>query len=64
MFIPGNESQPETPPVAVEPGPITMPPDSPPPPTKASLKTWWNHFNFAQKAKKEAEGNKGTSATL
>ena len=26
-----------------------------PPPTKASLKTWWNHFTFAQKAKREAD---------
>ncbi|KAI0696289.1 Rho GTPase activation protein [Cerioporus squamosus] len=28
--------------------------------TKASLKTWWNHFTFAQRAKKEAEEKKGT----
>ena len=26
--------------------------------TKASLKTWWNHFTFAQRAKKEAEEKK------
>lgn len=30
-----------------------------PPPTKASLKSWWNHFLFAQRAKKEAEQTKG-----
>jgi len=36
-----------------------MPSDSPPPPTKQNLKAWWNHFNFAQKAKKEAEGRAG-----
>ncbi|KAI0789866.1 Rho GTPase activation protein [Abortiporus biennis] len=29
------------------------------PPTKASLKTWWNHFTFAQRAKKEAEEKRG-----
>ncbi|OBZ72003.1 Rho-GTPase-activating protein 5 [Grifola frondosa] len=28
------------------------------PRTKASLKTWWNHFTFAQRAKKEAEEKK------
>ncbi|KAJ3480783.1 hypothetical protein NLI96_g8099 [Meripilus lineatus] len=33
----------------------------PPPPTKASLKSWWNHFVFAQRAKKEAEEKKGES---
>lgn len=27
----------------------------PNPPTKASLKAWWNHFTFAQKAKREGE---------
>ncbi|KAI9061134.1 Rho GTPase activation protein [Trametes sanguinea] len=27
-------------------------------PTKASLKTWWNHFTFAQRIKKEAEEKK------
>ncbi|KAI0351696.1 Rho GTPase activation protein [Trametes cingulata] len=27
-------------------------------PTKASLKTWWNHFTFAQRVKKEAEEKK------
>ena len=32
-----------------------------PPPTKASLKSWWNHFVFAQRAKKEAEEKKGES---
>ncbi|PSR81566.1 hypothetical protein PHLCEN_2v6332 [Hermanssonia centrifuga] len=30
------------------------------PPTKASLKTWWNHFTFAQKAKREADEKKAT----
>ena len=25
------------------------------PPTKANLKAWWNHFTFAQKAKREGE---------
>ena len=34
------------------------------PPTKASLKTWWNTFTFAQRAKKEAEENKGESRPL
>lgn len=29
------------------------------PPSKVNLKAWWNHFNFAQKAKKEAEEKKG-----
>lgn len=29
------------------------------PPTKASLRTWWNHFAFAQRAKREAEEKKG-----
>jgi hypothetical protein len=28
------------------------------PPTKANLKAWWNHFTFAQKLKKETEGEK------
>ena len=32
---------------------------APLPPTKASLKTWWNHFAFAQRAKREAEEKKG-----
>lgn len=32
-----------------------------PPPTKANLKSWWNHFLFAQKVKKEAEEKKGGS---
>ncbi|KAI0331831.1 Rho GTPase activation protein [Cubamyces sp. BRFM 1775] len=27
-------------------------------PTKASLKTWWNHFTFAQRLKKEVEEKK------
>jgi len=27
--------------------------------TKQSLKAWWNHFRFAQQAKKEAEEKKG-----
>ena len=27
--------------------------------TKASLKTWWNHFTFAQRLKKEVEEKKG-----
>ncbi|KAK7690455.1 hypothetical protein QCA50_005553 [Cerrena zonata] len=31
----------------------------PVPPSKVSLKAWWNHFNFAQKARKEAEEKKG-----
>lgn len=31
------------------------------PPTKANLRTWWNHFLFAQRAKKEAEEKKGAS---
>ncbi|KAL0067916.1 GTPase activating protein (GAP) for Rho1p [Marasmius tenuissimus] len=26
------------------------------PPSKANLKAWWNHFTFAQRVKKEAEG--------
>ncbi|KAI0707191.1 Rho GTPase activation protein [Earliella scabrosa] len=30
-------------------------------PTKASLKTWWNHFTFAQRAKKEAEDKKAAT---
>ncbi|KAI0787491.1 Rho GTPase activation protein [Fomes fomentarius] len=30
-------------------------------PTKASLKTWWNHFTFAQRAKKEAEEKKAAT---
>ncbi len=29
--------------------------------TKASLKTWWNHFTFAQRAKKEAEDKKAAA---
>ncbi|RPD74969.1 Rho GTPase activation protein [Lentinus tigrinus ALCF2SS1-7] len=29
--------------------------------TKASLKTWWNHFTFAQRAKKEAEEKKAAA---
>ena len=29
------------------------------PPTKASLKAWWNHFAFAQKTKREVEEKKG-----
>ncbi|KAI0696907.1 Rho GTPase activation protein [Cytidiella melzeri] len=32
--------------------------NGPLPPTKASLKTWWNHFTFAQRAKREAEEKK------
>lgn len=40
-------------------------PSLPPgPPTKASLKTWWNHFTFAQRAKKEAEEKKGKQFIL
>jgi len=31
------------------------PDNSTAPPTKASLKAWWNHFTFNQKAKKEIE---------
>lgn len=30
-------------------------------PSKASLKTWWNHFTFAQRAKKEAEEKKAAT---
>lgn len=26
---------------------------------KQNLKAWWNHFRFAQQAKKEAEEKKG-----
>ena len=29
--------------------------------SKASLKSWWNSFTFAQRAKKEAEEKKGAS---
>ncbi|EPQ54208.1 Rho GTPase activation protein [Gloeophyllum trabeum ATCC 11539] len=29
------------------------------PPSKANLKAWWNHFTFAQRAKKDAEEHKG-----
>ncbi|KAG5646981.1 hypothetical protein DXG03_001704 [Asterophora parasitica] len=32
--------------------------DSNPPPTKASLKAWWSHFTFVQKAKKDSEARK------
>ncbi|KAF9451895.1 Rho GTPase activation protein [Macrolepiota fuliginosa MF-IS2] len=40
----------------------------PPPPTKASLKTWWNHFTFVQRAKKDShsyirEYEKGASSS-
>ena len=31
-------------------------------PTKASLKTWWNHFNFAQRVRREAEEKKAAAA--
>ncbi|TCD63340.1 hypothetical protein EIP91_005659 [Steccherinum ochraceum] len=34
------------------------------PPSKASLKSWWNHFIFAQRAKKEAEENRGQSVVF
>ncbi|KAH8100982.1 Rho GTPase activation protein [Cristinia sonorae] len=34
------------------------------PPTKASLKTWWNHFVFAQRARKEAEEKKGQNVVF
>lgn len=34
------------------------------PPTKASLKAWWNHFAFAQRAKREAEEKKGKHVYL
>jgi GTPase-activating protein SAC7 len=40
------------------------------PPTKASLKAWWNHFTFAQRARKDAEAHghyahpEGTSSAL
>lgn len=63
MFIPGNESQPNPPPVTDETGPVAMPSDSQPPPTKASLKTWWNHFKFTQRMK-EAESHKGMSQLI
>lgn len=33
---------------------------APLPPSKASLRTWWNHFAFTQRAKREAEEKKGT----
>jgi hypothetical protein len=37
----------------------------PPPPSRASLKTWWNHFTFVQRAKKDShfvrEWEKGPS---
>ncbi|KAI9000460.1 Rho GTPase activation protein [Trametes punicea] len=36
-------------------------PDNALAPTKASLKTWWNHFTFAQRVKKEAEDKKGAA---
>lgn len=39
-------------------------PQAPQAPTRASLKTWWNHFTFAQKAKREAEEKKGECAAL
>lgn len=32
----------------------------PVPPTKANLKSWWNHFNFVQKVKHDAEAHIGT----
>ena len=32
-------------------------------PTKASLKTWWNHFTFAQRLKKEVDEKKGACPT-
>ncbi|TFK46072.1 RhoGAP-domain-containing protein [Heliocybe sulcata] len=31
----------------------------PSPPSKAHLKAWWNHFTFAQRAKREADEHKG-----
>jgi len=31
---------------------------------KVNLKTWWNHFTFAQKAKNEAEANKGQNVVF
>ena len=34
------------------------------PPSKAGLKTWWNHFIFTQRAKKEAEEKKGQCTIL
>ncbi|KAH9949947.1 Rho GTPase activation protein [Amylocystis lapponica] len=37
----------------------TSPPHEIVPPTKAGLKTWWHHFTFAQRAKKEAEEKQG-----
>ena len=32
--------------------------------TKASLKTWWNSFTFAQRAKKDAEEKRAANAAL
>lgn len=62
LFSPGNHPTPSS----VSPNPsrsIIMQSDSPPPPSKQSLKAWWNHFNFAQKAKREAEA-RGMSSTV
>ncbi|KIM84162.1 hypothetical protein PILCRDRAFT_818484 [Piloderma croceum F 1598] len=56
VFSPGNKSQPHTPPSTEHPDRSTsMQSESLSPPTKQNLKAWWNHFNFVQKAKKEAE---------
>ena len=33
--------------------------NGPLPPNKAGLKAWFNHFAFAQRAKREAEEKKG-----
>lgn len=53
FFTPGNNQDPP------HPARVTMLSDSPPPPTKQSLKTWWTSFTSQQKAQKSAEG-KGT----
>ncbi|KAF9260089.1 Rho GTPase activation protein [Marasmius fiardii PR-910] len=41
-----------------------LPESSQSPPTKASLKAWWNHFTFAQRVKKEAEGKDQLAHTV
>lgn len=44
-------------PANLEPRHAALPnlPPSPPPPSKANLKAWWNQFNFVQRAKKAKE---------
>ncbi|THH32250.1 hypothetical protein EUX98_g1957 [Antrodiella citrinella] len=64
----------EPPPSALEFKQSESPPDlrrrmtaedpNPIPPSKASLKTWWNHFVFTQRAKKEAEEKKGQNVVF